>query len=189
MTHLTQRFRRGSTSALWLGAPVIALVAACGAASTPAATSGAGTGTGSGPMTITAKQTSLGSVLTGPNGDTLYTLLSSSGTPIPCTGACATAWPPLTAAAGASIQAGSGVSATLAVSTGATQVSADGTPLYYFSGDTAPGQVNGQDLKSFGGTWFAIQASGQPVSAASASTPGSAATPTPTPSSGNPYGY
>jgi predicted lipoprotein with Yx(FWY)xxD motif len=187
MTHLTQRFRRGSTSALWLGVPVIALVAACGAASTPAATSGAGAG--GGPMTITATQTSLGSVLTGPNGDTLYTLLSAAGTPIPCTGACATAWPPLTASAGASIQAGSGVSATLAVDTSATQVSADGKPLYYFSGDTAPGQVNGQALKSFGGTWYALQASGQPASAASASTPGSAATPTPTPSAGNPYGY
>jgi predicted lipoprotein with Yx(FWY)xxD motif len=140
-------------------------------------------------MTITATQTSLGSVLTGPNGNTLYTLLSSAGAPLPCTGACMTAWPPLTAAAGATVQAGSGVSATLAVGTSATQVSADGTPLYYFSGDTAPGQVNGQDLKSFGGTWFAIQASGKPVSAASASTPAAAATPTPTPSAGNPYGY
>jgi hypothetical protein len=72
------------------------------------------------------------------------------------------------------------------------QVTADGAPLYYFSGDSAAGQVNGQGIKSFGGVWYAVQASGQPLTsaAAAASTPnaagGAVATPT---SSGSSYGY
>jgi hypothetical protein len=69
------------------------------------------------------------------------------------------------------------------------QVTADGAPLYYFSGDSAAGQVNGQGIKSFGGVWYAVQASGQPLTSA-ASTPnaagGAVATPTP---SGSSYGY
>jgi hypothetical protein len=87
------------------------------------------------------------------------------------------------------------VSATLAVNASVMQVTADGAPLYYFSGDSAAGQVNGQGIKSFGGVWYAVQASGQPLkstaaAAAPASTPntanGAAATPT---SSGSKYGY
>jgi Secreted repeat of unknown function len=70
------------------------------------------------------------------------------------------------------------------------QVTAEGAPLYYFSGDSAAGQVNGQGLKSFGGIWHAVQASGQPLTSAAAppaATPKAAgATPTP---SGAGYGY
>jgi hypothetical protein len=83
----------------------------------------------------------------------------------------------------------------LAVDAGVMQVTADGAPLYYFSGDSAAGQVNGQGIKSFGGTWYALQTSGHPLTstaaaAAPASTPnvanGAVATPT---SSGSAYGY
>jgi Secreted repeat of unknown function len=85
------------------------------------------------------------------------------------------------------------VSATLAVDTSVMQVSANGAPLYYFSGDSAAGQVNGQGIKSFGGIWYAVQASGTPLtSAAAAAAPAGtpdAAVATPTSSSGSGYGY
>jgi hypothetical protein len=72
------------------------------------------------------------------------------------------------------------------------QVTADGAPLYYFSGDSAAGQVNGQGIKSFGGIWYAVQASGKPLtSAATAAAPATtpnAAVATPT-STGSGYGY
>jgi Secreted repeat of unknown function len=73
------------------------------------------------------------------------------------------------------------------------RVTADGAPLYYFSGDSAAGQVNGQGLKSFGGIWHAVQASGQPLTSAAAAAAAPATTPnavgaTPT-SSGSGYGY
>jgi predicted lipoprotein with Yx(FWY)xxD motif len=196
MTHGIPRFRVGSQRAVLLSLPVLAIVvSACGASSSPATGSSAAGSSAAGPMTISATQTSLGSVLSGPSGDTVYTLISAQGTPIPCTGQCLSAWPPVTATAGSSAHAASGVSATLAVNTSVMQVTADGAPLYYFSGDSAAGQVNGQGIKSFGGIWYAVQASGKPLTstaaaAAPASTPnaanGAGATPT---SSGPAYGY
>jgi hypothetical protein len=35
-----------------------------------------------------------------------------------------------------------------------------GRPLYTYVGDTAGDQANGEGLKSFGGTWYAVSASG-----------------------------
>jgi predicted lipoprotein with Yx(FWY)xxD motif len=120
--------------------------------------------------------------MSGPSGKTVYTLLSAQGMPLPCTGQCLSAWPPVTATAGGSPHAGPGVSATLAIEASVMQVTADGAPVYYFSGDSAAGQVNGQGIKGFGGTWYAVLASGQPLKPAT----GAAATPT---SSGSGYGY
>jgi hypothetical protein len=62
------------------------------------------------------------------------------------------------------------------------QVTADGAPLYYFSGDSAAGQANGEGIKNFGGTWYAVLATGQPLKSAT----GAVATPT---STGSGYGY
>jgi predicted lipoprotein with Yx(FWY)xxD motif len=142
-------------------------------------------------MTITATQTPLGSVLSGPSGNTVYTLVSAQGMPLTCTGSCLAAWPPVKATAGSSPHAGSGVSATLAIDASIMQVTANGAPLYYFSGDSAAGQANGQGIKSFGGIWYAVQASGQVLKSATGAvaTPtstGAVATPTP---AGSGYGY
>jgi predicted lipoprotein with Yx(FWY)xxD motif len=190
MPHVIPRLRFRSQRVALLSLPVLALVAsACGASSSPAAGSSA-----AGPVSLTATHTALGSVLSGPSGDTVYTLVSAQGMQLPCTGQCLTAWPPVAATAGSTPHAGSGVSATLAVAASVMQVTANGAPLYYFSGDGGAGQVNGQGIKSFGGIWYAVQASGQPLTtaaaAATASTPnaanGAAATPT---ASGPNYGY
>jgi predicted lipoprotein with Yx(FWY)xxD motif len=168
------RLADNRTALLWLGAAAAAtLVSACGGAGT--ASSGAGSSGSGGAATISAAQTSAGMVLTGPSGNTVYVLLDAQGKPLPCTGACPAVWPSV-ATSGAP-QAGSGVTATLATassSDGSTQAAANGAPLYYYSGDSAAGQVNGQGLVSFGGTWHALQANGQPMTAsggASTSTP------------------
>jgi predicted lipoprotein with Yx(FWY)xxD motif len=180
------RSRIGSArAAASLGIGFTALViSACGASSSPSAASssnGSGAAAGS-PMTVSTAQTPLGSVLTGPNGNTVYTLVSAQGTPLSCTGSCLTVWPPVTATAGTLPHAGSGVSATLAIAASVMQITADGAPLYYFSGDSAAGQTFGQGIKSFGGTWYAVGANGQAVKSSSG------ATTTPT-SSGSIYGY
>jgi predicted lipoprotein with Yx(FWY)xxD motif len=102
----------------------------------------------------------------------VYVLISAQGTPVPCTGSCTSVWPPLTTASTTTPQAGSGVSASLAVTTlsdGTKQVTANGDPLYYYSGDSGAGQVNGQGINSFGGIWYAVQANGQPLKSAGAS--------------------
>ena len=83
------------------------------------------------------------------NGMTLYTFtkdVAGSGTSA-CTGGCLTNWPALTVAAGATPTGNSTVSGTLGTivraDNGATQVTYNGLPLYFFAKDTAPGDTNG----------------------------------------------
>ena len=68
-----------------------------------------------------------------------------------CTADCATNWPALTVATGASVTAGDGVAqedfATFTRSDdGASQVTYYGKPLYTFAGDTAAGDTNGANV-------------------------------------------
>ena len=64
-----------------------------------------------------------------------------------CTGGCLTNWPALTIAAGDTPTGGAGVTGTLGTivraDNGATQVTYNGLPLYFFINDTAPGDANG----------------------------------------------
>ncbi len=93
---------------------------------------------------------SIGTVLVaGTNGMTVYTFskdVADSGTSA-CTGGCLTKWPALTVPAGATATGGSGVTGKLATITraddGTLQVTYNGLPLYFFSGDSAPGDANG----------------------------------------------
>ena len=131
--------------------------------------------------------TSLGTVLVDTKGMTLYTL-TNNGTPVPCTGACATAWPPLVLASGTTSVVGApGVTGLgTVVKGGATHVTEAGAPLYTFKGDQAPGDTNGDGKASFGGVWHAV------TSAAAATVPATApvpATTPPTTSSSGGYGY
>jgi hypothetical protein len=64
--------------------------------------------------------------------------------------------------------------------THATQVTFDGHPLYYFSGDAKPGDVKGQGTM---GIWFVVSPSGSAITT-------TAPTPAPsTSSTGGGYGY
>ena len=93
---------------------------------------------------------SIGTVLVaGLNGMTVYTFskdVKDSGTSA-CTGGCLTKWPALTVPAGATPSGGSGISGKLATITraddGTLQVTYNGLPLYFFTGDTKPGDGNG----------------------------------------------
>ena len=63
---------------------------------------------------------------------------------------------------------GRGVTAALVpikATDGTSMETAGGWPLYTFAKDPAPGDVNGQGKKSFGGTWYAVSPSGQAVTA------------------------
>ena len=110
--------------------------------------------------------TDLGSVLVSADGDTLYLFdADTSGDASTCSAECAAAWPPLTTKG--KPQAGSGVDATK-LSTfkrddATTQVSYNGHPLYFYAGDTAPGDTHGNDLDQFGAEWYAMTAAGESV--------------------------
>ena len=105
-------------------------------------------------VTVKAASTSLGKVLVGPNGLTLYTLSSDGMNSSTCNGACAATWPPLTVKSGTKIVGGTGVKGTFGTITrtdGTHQVTYRGKPLYYFSGDAYAGDTNGQGI---GGVWY-----------------------------------
>ena len=127
----------------------------------------------------------LGALLVDAKGMTLYTL-TNAGTPVACTGQCATFWPPLLVPSGTTTaQGGAGVSGlALVPMNGGMQVTEHGDPLYRFSQDKAAGDTNGEGIKSFGGTWHAAKT----TAAANASPPTTMGTTVPTTSGGG-YHY
>lgn len=142
---------------------VAVLTAACGSSDKKASASGpssaAPTTTGA-PATVTlADAPGVGSHLVGPDGRTLYLFEKDQGTTTACTGGCVPNWPALVAAAPT---AGQGVdSSKLSTATGEQpdQVVYNGHLLYYFAGDSAPGQVNGTKVPS----WYPVNAKGDKI--------------------------
>lgn len=102
----------------------------------------------------------LGDILVDGDGITLYMFIPDEQGPSVCNDDCAGNWPPLTSDAAA----GDGLDASLLSSAvrddGAEQVTYDGWPLYYFGGDAAAGDVNGQGV---GDVWFVISPTGEPI--------------------------
>jgi predicted lipoprotein with Yx(FWY)xxD motif len=132
-------------------------LAACGSTTSSSSSSSGG---GSGSATVSTGPTSnLGTVLTNSAGVTLYYLTTEQGGHAACDSACLNAWPSLTAPAGGSPAAGSGVTGTLTVITasdGSMEVAYNGWPLHTFSGDGGvAGTASGNGIKSFGGIWYA----------------------------------
>ena len=128
---------------------VIFVVAACtSSGSSPAPSADGASAAG---VTIgTASSANFGTVLTGPNGMTLYTHAGDSATSSTCTGQCATAWPPLATTGQPSAGAGvTGQLGTLTRSDGTTQVTDGGLPLYYWQGDAKAGDVTGNGVNGF----------------------------------------
>jgi predicted lipoprotein with Yx(FWY)xxD motif len=103
-------------------------------------------------LTIHSGSTSLGTVLVNSDGLTLYFHAGDTSTHSTCTGACASAWPPLLVKAGTKVSGGTGVHGTFATfkrSDGTTQVTYKGHPLYGWQGDAYPGDTTGQGLDGF----------------------------------------
>jgi predicted lipoprotein with Yx(FWY)xxD motif len=119
------------------------------------------------PATVgVANNSKLGRILDDSDGRTLYLFAKDSGTKSACTGACASAWPPLRV--GGKPTVGAGAKASIVGTTprpdGQPQVTYNGHPLYTCTADQNPGDTNGQGLKAFGGGWFALSPAGVQVS-------------------------
>lgn len=110
--------------------------------------------------------TSLGKILVNSRGRTLYLFRADKGDKSACSGPCAAAWPPLIAHGKPTI--GTGLSPSLVATSkradGTRQVTYTGHPLYLFSGDQNPGDVNGQGSTAFGASWFVVSPGGDAVS-------------------------
>jgi predicted lipoprotein with Yx(FWY)xxD motif len=159
------------------GAALMALtalaVAACGgggsataASSTPTLASTPPAKSAAAPAsTVRDATTRLGKALVDSRGRTLYLFTKDSGTTSACSGACATAWPPLRASGKPTVSGAAKASqvATTTRSDGKPQVTYAGHPLYRFVKDTKPGDTNGEGLTAFGGSWFAISPTGKRI--------------------------
>jgi predicted lipoprotein with Yx(FWY)xxD motif len=97
-------------------------------------------------------------------GMTLYVFAPDKKNKSTCYGKCATFWPPLLAANGATPPAHmAGIPGTFGVTMrtdGTHQITYDGAPLYTFLEDKKPGQMNGQGLDVAGGYWWVVVAGG-----------------------------
>jgi predicted lipoprotein with Yx(FWY)xxD motif len=110
----------------------------------------------------TAANPRLGTLLVDARGMTLYHLSGEGHGKFICdTAFCEKHWPPLSASATSSAISGLG---TVRRPDGMEQLTYKGEPLYTFTGDTAPGQVDGQGAVE-GGRWIAVKIS--PASAGS----------------------
>ena len=172
-----------------LSGAALLLVAACGSATANNSSGGGGSAPQPASASVTVSSATIsghGLVLVGgSNGMTLYMFdmdVPGSNTSA-CTAqsGCITTWPPLTVPAGTTPTASSGITGQLSMFTRpdghGIQVTYNGHPLHFYSGDTKPGDANGNYPH-----WSSV-----PV------TSGGAAAPTATPAGGaspsNPYGY
>jgi predicted lipoprotein with Yx(FWY)xxD motif len=150
-----------SIAVLALGVAIVA--GACSSAAATLSYPGAGapqTPAGAGVTIGSTNDPSLGGFLTGQNGMTLYVLTKDGADTSTCNGSCATNWPPLSAAAGATVTGPTGATATFATITrsdGIVQVTYNHMPLYYYAGDSKAGDTAGQGKN---GTWFVAPLSG-----------------------------
>jgi predicted lipoprotein with Yx(FWY)xxD motif len=165
----------------WIGpglAAAAVMLAACGtagsgtdpAASAAAAAAAAHSHTRGDPASVKTMSTRKGTVLVNARGRTLYWFAKDTRTRSSCNGSCAAYWRPVigkaTAAAGTSLPHRFG---TIKRADGRTQATYDGHPLYTYTGDTASGQLKGNDLNASGGLWWAVTPSGRALKARSTS--------------------
>ncbi len=140
------------------------LIAACGSATTTGSGGGPyGGGSKATPASTTSSASALTmktatltvggkalTVLTNAQGLTLYYRTSDTPTSV-CSGGCASAWPPVLSTSLPSVSTTLPGTFSLLNDANGSQVAYNGHPLYTYSGDSAPGQANGQ---GFGNVWF-----------------------------------
>jgi predicted lipoprotein with Yx(FWY)xxD motif len=109
-----------------------------------------------------------GPILADGNGRVLYLLESDAAGQSGCTEMCLVIWPAYLAAAGTPPTADSGVQArllgTAARPAGGVQVSYAGHPLYYYLGDSRPGDTRGQRVEDSWGEWYLVHPDGREAS-------------------------
>jgi predicted lipoprotein with Yx(FWY)xxD motif len=136
-------------------------------ASAPSSAPASGGASASGATVIKTASSSAGTVLTDGSGRAVYLWVKDAGGMSACTGACAGAWPPVTTTGTATASGSAKASdlGTITRSDGSKQVTYDGHPLYYFSGDSGPGTATGQGSDGFGAKWWLVAPTGSDVTA------------------------
>jgi predicted lipoprotein with Yx(FWY)xxD motif len=106
------------------------------------------------PLVQINNKASLGDYLVGASLRVLYYHTADSANQSNCSGACATTWPPFLASE--LPQVSPNIKGTLGLITradGGQQVTYNGWPLYYYSGDVNLGDTNGQGINNI---WYVV---------------------------------
>jgi predicted lipoprotein with Yx(FWY)xxD motif len=153
------------------GLAALALVAAAcaGSGASSSGAYGVGAPPSSGPpaaAVVEVRGSRLGQILVDGQGRTLYLFEADQARMSSCNGACASAWPPYLS--DATPRAGAGVTGSLLGTSargddGGTQMTYDGHPLYYYAGDSEPGDTAGQGLDQFGAKWYVLAPGGDKI--------------------------
>lgn len=148
------------------------LLAACGSNSGYGTPTGSSGGSTAGAAKVETQSGAVGTYLTDGAGRALYLFTSDSGSTSSCTGTCASVWSPLTThgTTGAARDARSGMLGTITRSDGSKQVTYAGHPLYYYAGDSAPGDTNGEGSDEFGARWWLVSPTGASITEGGGST-------------------
>jgi predicted lipoprotein with Yx(FWY)xxD motif len=114
---------------------------------------------------LNARSSKYGRVLFDTSGRVLYLFAKDRGRSTTCYGPCAQAWPPFTVTSPPKAAAGvrSALVGVIHRRDGRVQVTYAGHPLYYFTGDTSPGQITCQNVSKFGGLWLVVTPGGKAV--------------------------
>jgi predicted lipoprotein with Yx(FWY)xxD motif len=148
------------------------LATACGSAAASSPSSAPAAGNSASASTtgtvISTQAGSAGAFLTAGSGRAVYLWAADGMNMSACSGACAAVWPPVPATGTLTATGGAKASdlGTITRSDGTKQVTYDGHPLYYFVGDSAAGQTNGQASDNFGAKWWLVASSGAKITAA-----------------------
>ena len=139
--------------------PAVAAAPAPAVASVPPASSTTIAAAAGSTVAVKSAESELGPILVGVDGRTLYGFTNDTPTQSNCEGTCAEAWPPVVVPANWTVAPGvdSGIFNTITRPDGTLQLVAGKYPLYAYSGDTAPGDVNGQGS---GDVWFVVDTAG-----------------------------
>jgi predicted lipoprotein with Yx(FWY)xxD motif len=124
----------------------------------------AGTAPAEGPFVQVAESEEYGPIVVDATCRSLYMFTPDSGGTPTCVEDCAVNWPPLTVEGGAVPPVADELDPALFTIVehpeSGPQLAFNGWPLYYFAGDAAPGDVNGQGV---GGNWWLISSTGTPL--------------------------
>jgi predicted lipoprotein with Yx(FWY)xxD motif len=113
-----------------------------------------------GALLMTA-DSSLGEIVVDGEGMTVYMFDNDTqgATSSACSGECASNWPAVTTdSAELEVEGVTGEVGTITGVDGETQLTLNGWPLYYFAGDSAAGDVNGQGVND---VWWVLTAAGE----------------------------
>lgn len=108
-----------------------------------------------------------GQILVDAQGRALYLFAADKTTTPTCYDACAAVWPPFLGEKGAAVDAMHAATAsltgTITRKDGTVQVTYNGHPLYYYTGDKNPGDVLCQGAVDHGGAWYVVDPQGNAI--------------------------